>query len=82
VFDRQQLSAYFSALIFGTFICGGGRFVHMACTFVGMAKHFVKDPKSEVTAVSNLNLATFLQRPEGLVFGRKEDKGGRLGVRL
>jgi hypothetical protein len=52
----------------------------LACTFVGMVKHFEKDSHSEVTALSNLNLATFLQRPEGLVFGRMEGKTGRLGV--
>jgi hypothetical protein len=45
-----------------------------------MVKHFEKDSDSEVTALSNLNIATFLQRPEGLVFGRKEGKTGRLGV--
>jgi hypothetical protein len=59
---------------------GGYADESLACTFVGMTNHFRKDAASQVTALSNLNLATFLQRPEGLVFGRKEGRGGRLGV--
>jgi hypothetical protein len=52
----------------------------LACTFAGMSNHFLKVADSQVTSLSNLNLATFLKRSEGLVFGRKEGRGGRRGV--
>jgi hypothetical protein len=51
----------------------------LACTLVGLATHFRRDPTNEVTVWSTIDLEPIIP-PDGFVFGRKEGHGDRLMV--